>query len=538
MATVDYWAEAPFNREQIVLFAPTLDTMIGEDDSVRIFDEIMAGVDWSTWEAEYDGARGQPPIHPRHVAAAFLYGLCHGVRSTRKLEEACHRRIDFIWLLEGRRIGHTTFARFRTKFATQLKDLFRQVGRLSMSAGLIRLGEVAFDATRVRAYNSRYATRTAKTLEGKLAALDDIFELMMVEWVADELENTQQKTQPTLDGESESSARLTDELADLDQRREKVRVALARAQAADEARRQDGINPEKNPAQVPVNDPDSRVMPNKEGGYAPNYTPTATTDGHCGMIVDCEVLAEVNEGSQALPSVDRIEDTFGQKPEKMLSDAGNNSGQIIQGMEERGIEFYAPVDSSQPQEGNPALREDPTQPVPAEDQPQLPRNSQGKLDKSCFTYDAEKDVYYCPQGETLSFEKTKPAERGGETVQLRIYRCTACVGCILAAACLSSKNKNGRTITRDKFEESRERAAARMASPESRSVYNQRPKIAETTFAILKSVMGMRQFLLRGLEKVRTEWRWACTAFNIRKLVKEMARLRAELGALAAEGAD
>ena len=181
MATTDYWAEAPVNRQQRTLFAPTLDAMIGEDDPVRLFDEVLAGVDWSAWEAEYHGRLGQPAIHPRHVAAAILYGLCRGIRSSRKLEEACCYRLDFLWLLEGRRIDHSTFSKFRTKFREPLKELFKQVGRIAMTLGLIRLGEVAFDGTRVKANNSRYATRTAKSLEEKLATLDDLFEQMMAE---------------------------------------------------------------------------------------------------------------------------------------------------------------------------------------------------------------------------------------------------------------------------------------------------------------------------------------------------------------------
>lgn len=523
MATTDYWAEAPMCREQIALFAPTLDSTISDDDPVRLFDEVLAGVDWADWEAEYHGARGQPAIHPRHVAAGFLYGLCRGIRSTRKLEEACCYRLDFIWLLEGRRIDHTTFSKFRTRFAGPLKGLFRQIGRIAMSLGLIRLGEVAFDGTRVKANNSRYKTRTAATLEEKLKGLDEQFDQMMAEMQSVE-------SQGTLEGHDDSPTRLPRELADLSQRREQVRAALAKAQMADEARRKDGV---KTPAQVPTTDPDSRVMPNKEGGYAPNYTPTATTDGHCGFILDCEVVAEVNESSVTVASVDRIEEMFGRKPEKLLTDAGNNSGHIIQEMERRGVEFYAPVASNQPQAGNPANRDEPAQPVPPEQWPELPRNSKGQLDKSCFVYDAERDEYYCPQGHAMPFEKTKSEQRAGVHVTLRVYRCQACAACPLAEACLSSKSKHGRTITRDDYEAARERTATRMASEAAREIYNQRPRIAETTFGVLKSVMGLRQFLLRGLDKVRTEWRWAATSFNLGKLVRETARLRAECCELA-----
>lgn len=221
MATVEYWAEAPMNRQQATLFAPTLDAMIGDDDPVRLFDEVLGGIDWTEWEAEYDGSRGQPPIHPRYVAAAILYGLCRGIRSSRKLEEACRYRIDFIWLLEGRQIDHSTFAKFRTKFAEPLKDLFKQIGRVAMMLGLIRLGEVAFDGTRVKANNSRYNTRTAKTLEEKLQALDGVFDQMLAEA---EKADKHEPTQRNLEGDqTDSPTRLPGPLADLEKRREQVR---------------------------------------------------------------------------------------------------------------------------------------------------------------------------------------------------------------------------------------------------------------------------------------------------------------------------
>jgi transposase len=519
MASVDYWAEAPMSRQQMALFAPTLDATISPDDPVRLFDEVLAGLDWSAWEAEYDGTRGQPPIHPRYVAAAILYGMCRGLRSTRKLQEAYCYRMDFLWLVEGRQIDYTTFAKFRTRFGEQLKGLFRQVCKIAMTLGLVRLGEVAFDATRVKANNSRFNTRTAATLEEKLAALNAQFEQMLAEWDATE-------KQRTLENMDDSPTQLPEALAQLDERRKKIAQALETARASDEVRRKDGL---KTPAQVPMHDPESRVMPNKEGGYAPNYTPVATTDGQCGFIVDCDVIAQVNETNEAVPSVDRIEEYLGEKPARFLTDAGNISGAVQQAMEARGIEFYAPAESSQPQPGNPALREDPTQPVPESEWPNLPRNSQGQLDKSCFVYDAANDQYYCPQGQVLSFDKNKgDAER-----DLRVYRCEACEGCPLAAQCVSPKSKRGRSISRDEFEEVRNRTAARMATAEVKELYKQRPRIAETTFGILKAVFGLRQFLLCGLEKVRIEWRWATTAFNLKKLVRHLGRLRADFAELA-----
>ena len=70
-----YWSKAPIDREQIALFAPTLDSWIPPDHPVRIFDEVLSALDWSSWEARYCGCNGQPPIHPRIMAAAILFRL-------------------------------------------------------------------------------------------------------------------------------------------------------------------------------------------------------------------------------------------------------------------------------------------------------------------------------------------------------------------------------------------------------------------------------------------------------------------------------
>ena len=510
------------DRERLVL--PTLDRMIAEDDPVRLFDEVLSGVDWTPWEANYKpGNRGQPPIHPRWIAGAILYGLYRGIRSSRRVEEACNYRFDFMWLVHGKRFDYSTIASFRTRFREPLKDLFRQIGRIAMNLGLIRLGEVAFDGTRVKANNSRYKTRTAAALEEKLRALDALYEELMSKCESDD-------DQAAMAG---SPTHLPEELASIDKRREQIAAALEQARSADAARKKEGIDPKKNPAQVPMTDPESRVMPNKEGGYAPNYTPTAVTDGHQGFIVDCDVLAQVNE-SEALPeSVDRIRETFGQNPETVLADAGNSTGHNMAAMEERGIEFLVPAESNQPQPDNPACRPDPRQPVREEDWARLPRNPQGRLGKSCFVYDAQVDQYYCPQGRALPFDESKPEWRGKVRVQRLVYRCGDCSGCPLAAACVSPQSKGGRTISRDQFEAVRERTARRMGDPAARSRYDHRPRIAETPFAILKSVIGLRQFLLRGLEKVKTEWRWAATAFNIVKLMRGIARLRAQFAEMA-----
>jgi transposase len=529
---MEYWAKAPRGRDQMVLFSPTLDDMIDAAHPVRLLDEILATCDWSEWEAQYHGRRGQPPIHPRVVASVLLYGLMRGLRSSRQLEYVCAHNIDFLWLAEGRSIDHSTFCDFRTRFRQPLKGLFRQACRIAMTMGLIRLGEVTLDGTRIKANNGRYQTITAGKLEERLRNLDEQLDQML-----DEADQADAAAGQGFES-GESSRQLPTELVDLQQRRARLQQALEKVQAADADRAKGGVDPEEYPAQVPLTDPDSKVMPNKEGGYAPNYTPMAAADVHRGFLVHAEVRADVCEHVAAVSTVDGIAEDLGQTPNRLLADGVYSTSQNLVGLEARGVELFSPVKSNQPQEGNPARRDDPTQPIPPEQWEQLPRNPHSKkLDKSCFVYVEAEDSYYCPQGRKLEYDETKSDVRSGMRVKYRVYRCAACAGCPLATMCLRASAKRGRQISRDLHEQQREALAAKMASEAGRAIYAKRFHAGEVPFGIIKRIMGLRQFLLRGLEKVRAEWLWACTAFNLMKLQRETARLRAEFTRLQMESA-
>lgn len=514
-----YWAKAPVPREQLVLISTTLDDCIPEDHLVRLYGEVLAGYDWSPWEARYHGRIGQPPIHPRVLGGLWLYALKHSVRSSRKLEYMAGHNIDFRWLAEGHQPDHSTLCGFRTHFGKELKDLFRHVTRMALTAGLLTLEEVATDGTRVKANSSRHQTWTAERIAKALDLLTAEFEKQLNEArEADLLEAQGAGTVP--------DCQLPPELADLAQRRQRLQEVQTQLQELDAARRKDGI---KTPAQIPKHDPDSRVLPNKEGGFAPNYTPLATTAGHGGYIVDADVIVGPNENHDLVPSLDRISETLGEKPQRALADGAFATGPNIEQLEARGIEFFSHLPVP-PARDNPAVRPDPTQPVPEADWNRLPVDPQTKrLDKTCFVYDAQRDVYHCPRGEVLEYEETKTKGRRHENTLWRVYRCAGCVGCPLRARCVSSTNtRGGRTVSRDVHTPRREQFAAKMQTTEAQAVYDRRMKIAETTFGIIKQVMGLRQFLLRSLEKVKTEWLWTCTAFNLIKLIRDLRRLRAQ----------
>jgi transposase len=521
---MDYWAKPGLDRLQALLFCPTLDQCIGDEHPVRHLEEILGGLDWSAWKQEYDGRHGQPPIPPWVMAGVILYGLMRRIRSSRQLEYACANYLDFMWLAEVRKIDHTTFCKFRTKFKEPLKELFKQLGRLAMTMGLVKLVELAFDGTRIRANASRSHTWTAERVAAALKELETQIEQMLGEADAADAADAM------LWGERQAPE-LPPELADAQKRQEKLRGLLEQLRAADVARKKDGI---KTPAQLPKADTDSSVMPNKEGGYAPNYTPTVTTDGTQDFILDCDVLAGPNEHTELLPSVDRVEKNFGQKPGGVAADKAFGTGVNLQGMEQRQVEFYTPVESPVPEAGNPAKRADPRQPVPEADWPKLPRNDKKKLAKRCFVYDEAADRYYCPLGHAMPFRETKKYDGSQGQKAVRIYACKGCQNCPLAKECLDAKAKRGRTVTRDGYEPLRERMHAKLQTETGKKTYNRRTHVAETPFAIIKGILEVRRFLLRGLDKVRTEWRWVCTAYNLKKLMKALAALRAEGGEMPA----
>ena len=105
----------------------------------------------------------------------------------------------------------------------------------------------------------------------------------------------------------------------------------------------------------------------------------------------------------------------------------------------------------------------------------------------------------------------------------------------MRAECQKANARQGRSVQRDEHEKQRERLAAKMQTDEAKLAYRRRLHAGETPFAVIKGTMGLRQFLTRGLERVKTEWLWACTAFNLNKLIRDVARLRAEFAKLAVD---
>lgn len=502
-----HWAQAPIPREQLLLYSQSLDEVVSERHPIRMLDAILSKMDWRAWEAHYDGHRGQPPLHPRLMAGAILYGLMRGIRSSRELEDATYERLDYRWWLEGRTVDHSTFAKFRLQFNEELKQLNREIGRLVCSHYHDTLLGLILDGTRVRADSDRYGARTAQCLE------------RLVSSCVSELDKRLAYL-GRLDEEESATAcevqRLHEEIEQLQHKIQQYETALSVAHQRDE-KKQKEHGKDATPVRVPVTDPDAQLTLNKEGGFAPNYLPVVGVDATTRHIAYEDVLPDSDENLSVAAAVKEMEDEQEGTPKWMAADTGFASGENLKWLEERQITAYMPTNTDF-RERNPANRLDLTQPVPAERVKDLPCKK-GKFSHAAFIYDAKRDQYYCPAGQPLLPKMKGKYQR--TNIPYTKYQCPGRAQCPLAHKCVTEKAKV-RTVQRDAYQAYRERTGKRMATPEGGKIYGKRAPVVEGVFAVLKHIMGIRRFLLRGLNKVRIEWHWICAAYNLKRLLKIM----------------
>ena len=509
------FAAPSLSRDQLVLFPERLDQAISADHAVRLVDEILGRIDWTLWEQAYDLKRGQPPIHPRVLAGVVLYGLLKRIRTSRTLEEAIEVRSDFRWLVEGRSIDHTTICKFRQRNSTALKNLFVQIVLIAREMGHLPLASLGFDGTRLRANNRKTGTRTPEELRKAKAELEAKFAELEAKAAAADAEDNARLG-------DDSEHKLSEELADGTRRRRRVDAALAELERLEQAG-------EKVPARIPITDPESRVTPNKEGGFAPNYTPTATVDIDTGLIVDAGVIANTDEDKHLLASVENVQKAFGLEnpPGELLADGMMSTGENLAACEEKGIDFYSPIKLGA-DEDNPAVRADPSVPVAAADIERLPLTTtkhkdgtqSSKFNKNAFVYDAEQDSYWCPAGKELPYtNQTSQIENGRQRIRFRYYAAESdCAGCSLAEQCIGGKAKR-RQVGHEQHERKRIAHAAKMSSEEGKQKYSRRRHAGERPFAVIKQVFGARRFLTRGSKRVTDEWIWLASAFNLQQLM-------------------
>jgi hypothetical protein len=443
--------------------------------------------------------------------------MLHQIRSSRRLEEACHSRLDVIWLMRGQTPDHSTIADFVGKHGKSLRKIFRDALRVLIEANLITLSHVSIDGSKVEADAGKNSVRSEEKIRSWQLHLDEKIATLEQEWVENE------RRESNLFGQgnpwtSASGKKAKQVLAQLKRKQAKLQQALARIERRQEAHV--GSKPPKRIAST--TDADSRSMKDKEGRSKPNYNTQVAVDETCGAIVAADVNDATDDSGQLTPMVEQVIDNCGDTPSAVSADSQYNTGPELAAMEEKRIDCYLPDSgrnseaASSPEATREALSQVREGRSLSESQwSALPRNNNKLLDRSTFVYDASKDEYRCPAGQVLVFLRVSQDKKKWGTAHRRQYGgCAACAGCVHAKSCCKNPEK-GRLISHDQYEDHRARLRHRMGTESGREIYKRRKCIVEPRIGHIKHNLGVRRFMRRGIEKVQTEWALVCAAVNV-----------------------
>ena len=296
---------------------------------------------------------------------------------------------------------------------------------------------------------------------------------------------------------------LTEPAANRQQQAARERVAREKQERLEEAlqeleklREVKKSSEEKREARASTSDPQARVMKQAGGGFAPSYNAQISTDARHGFIVDAEITQAGNDYHQLLPAAERIEQRWGRKPERMVADAGYTSGENIQGMSEKEIEFVGSL---------------------ADDASKARTNAK-RFDATRFIYEAGEDRYICPAGKRLNYAGRW--ERGGVVHYKYQAAAEECANCSLRAQCCGANQKHGRSVERKQENAALGAFREKMATEKAQAIYRRRGPVAEFVHAWIKTKLGLRQFHVRGLHKVRAEMLWACFTYNMQQYIR------------------
>jgi len=336
----------PYEPDQISLMPASMRDWLPSDHLAYFISDIVDNLDLSAIMERYSGEdRGYPPYHPAMMVKVLLYAYCIGVASSRKIEKRLCEDIAFRVLAANNTPDFRTISDFRKDHLKALAGLFLQVLKLCQKAGLVKLGHVALDGTKIKANASKHKAMSYKRMKEEEVRLEaEVAELLKKAESVDEEEDQRY-------GKGKKGDELPKELAFRDSRLKRIQEAKAalEAEARLEAEKKpdkndgDGTPPDK--AQRNFTDPDSHIMPTSGGKYfIQAYNAQAAVDSANQIIVAAEVTNKPTDRGQAEPMMDIVKVNAGQLPCQMSADAGYFSSDAVSNLTVLGIDVYMPPD--------------------------------------------------------------------------------------------------------------------------------------------------------------------------------------------------
>jgi transposase len=441
----------PVDRDTGFLMPPSVDEWLPEKHLARFVVEVIAGLDLRAMVGSYRGS-GEASYHPTILLGILVYGYATGVFSSRKLERATYDSVAFRFVAANQHPDHDTIAAFRRRFLKPIETLFVQVLLLAREMGVLKMGTIALDGTKIHANASRHsalsyehAGKIEAQLQAEVAALmakadaadqDDVPDGLSI---PDELARREQRLVEIAKARATIEARAKERQA-REQAEYAAKMAARAAKAAATGRKPSGRPPEPPTAgpgagdQVNLTDAESRIMPMPGGGFEQCYNAQAAVAAGCLLVVAADVVQAANDKQQVAPMLNRLGALPGElgEVETLLADTGYFSAANVEAC------------------------------VAAKIDPLIAMGRQ---------------LHHPPLAER--FAPASPPPDNPTPVAAMAHR---------------------------------------LKTPEGRTLYAVRKHTPEPVFGIIKSALGFRQFLLRGLDNVRGEWTLVTMAYNMKRM--------------------
>jgi transposase len=449
----------PWNSEHYRHERHSPEAKLPQDDLVFFLLDTVPKLDVSRFYAPYEAeTRGAPPFDPKMMVCLLLYAYCVGVFSSRKIAQACERNLAFIAIVGEERPDFRTISDFRKLHLAAFVDIFVQVLRIAAESGLVKLGNVSTDGTKLQGNASRHKAMSYGYMKKEIERLREEIEALVTQAYQQDAEDDAALGSRRGDELPAELARREDRLATIeaamqrleaqaqaDAEAERQRRAEAEAERQRTGKTRRGRAPKEvdetpdDKAQMSFTDPELQIMQTNNKGWDYCGNAQASVDGAHQIIVACEVTAEANDKQQALPMAQLT----------------------LANLEQAGIE--------------------------------RPKDAEGVSEKIPGTYDSG---YY-----------SEAAAEAVEQLGFDPYMATG-----------RQRHHATEADVSEAPETAKERMAAKVRTPEGRALYARRKVNVEPVFGQIKEARGFRRFLLRGLDGIRGEWRLVCLTHNLLKM--------------------
>ena len=321
--------------DQAFLLPVSLVEAIDPEDAVHLIRSVLPRLNLDRIHEDYLCERGRPPFHPEAMAGLLLYGACRSVYSSRRLAQACRDSVAFMYLMANARPDFRTIAAFRKRFQDVLEGLFVQVLGLCREAGLVKLGHVSLDGTKVRANASKHKAMSY----GRMVAKEERLETEIRRWF--EEAERQDQAEDEEYGEDDDGYSVPPDIAESVKRLAAIRLGKARLE---QDAREKAALAGKDPGQAVVSDrsqtnftdPESRIMHTPDG-FQQCYNAQVAVDAESQIIVAYEVSQAPPDVQRLRPMLKRVIDFNGRAPRELTADAGYASESNFAALEETGV---------------------------------------------------------------------------------------------------------------------------------------------------------------------------------------------------------